>query len=133
MLAFARFLNPDALKALTIVAVAAAAVALGAILALLFRDAVRDATNAEWRERITTTSAAVRSAIDKGSAEAAATDEDVIKALGETDAKLKAAEDRLADAAEIARRSRLGAMPDSAATPGAAQCPRIPARCIGLR
>lgn len=59
----------------------------------------RRAINNEWHERIASKSAAVRSIIASGDAEAEETDNAIIAALGATDAKLSDAEKRLADLA----------------------------------
>lgn len=65
-----------------------------------------------WRASIAQSSAAVRNAVNAGSAEALATDDDVLKALGETDAKLKSAEAALR------------------AYRGTGQCGFVPAECV---
>ncbi len=51
--------------------------------------------NAEWRDRIAAASAPVRKIISEGNAEVSATDEQIIEALGDTDAKLSTAENAL--------------------------------------
>lgn len=51
--------------------------------------------NAEWRQRIAAKSATVRSVIDVGNAEISATDDEIINALGDTDARLSQAETAL--------------------------------------
>ena len=51
--------------------------------------------NAEWRERIAAKSATVRNVIDAGNAEISATDDEIINALGDTDARLSTAENAL--------------------------------------
>jgi hypothetical protein len=71
--------------------------------------------NREWRQRIATASSAVRAAVGEGAKAAEAADADIIKSLGESDAKLRIAERLLVEA----RDSR-----DSSG------CPRIPARCV---
>lgn len=55
----------------------------------------RWAVNAEWRDRIAAKSANVRNIIDTGNAEITATDDDIINALGDTDARLSQAETAL--------------------------------------
>lgn len=65
-----------------------------------------------WRASIAQSSAAVRSAVNTGSAEALATDDDVLKALGDTDAKLKSAEAALR------------------AYRGTGQCGFVPTECV---
>lgn len=85
----------------------------------------RRAINQEWRERISGSSAAVRGIIAAGDAEAEETDNAIIAALGATDAKLSAAENRL----KIA--TRLKVAPRAAGSPGNGDECRIPAN--GLR
>lgn len=69
------------------------AVAIGAVGGwYASKVATRWAVNAEWRERIAAASAPVRAIISEGNAELAATDEQIIEALGDTDAKLSTAE-----------------------------------------
>lgn len=51
--------------------------------------------NAEWRDRIAAKSATVRNVIDAGNAEVTATDDAIINALGDTDARLAQAENAL--------------------------------------
>lgn len=72
----------------------------------------RWAVNAEWRERIAAQSAAVRNVVETGDAEITATDDDIIKALGDTDAKLVEAQRKLNSfkpAASVADRCRVPA------------------------
>ena len=69
-----------------------------------------------WRSEIARHSSAVRGVVAQGSAEALATDEDIIKAIGATDADLNKAKSDLANAN----------------TP-VEGCAPVPARCIGLR
>lgn len=52
---------------------------------------VRGQVNAEWRARIAESSAAVRHLIEKGNEDGEAVDAEVLKTLGETDAKLATA------------------------------------------
>ncbi|CAA2142732.1 hypothetical protein [Hyphomicrobium sp. ghe19] len=57
----------------------------------------RRANNAEWVAKIAAQNPSVRGLIAKGDAEGEAVDNEVIRAIGESYAKLKAAETRLAD------------------------------------
>lgn len=52
----------------------------------------RWAVNAEWRDKIAAKSGAVRGVLAAGNAEISATDDDIIEALGDTDARLSTAE-----------------------------------------
>lgn len=51
--------------------------------------------NSEWRAKIAAASAPVRKIIADGNAELSATDDEIIEALGDTDAKLSSAENAL--------------------------------------
>ncbi len=55
----------------------------------------RSTVNGEWRDRIAAASKTVRSVIDAGNAEISATDDEIINALGDTDARLSQAETAL--------------------------------------
>lgn len=55
----------------------------------------RSAVNKEWRAEIAAKSASVRSIVAAGNEEADATDNAIIKALGDTDARLSTAENAL--------------------------------------
>lgn len=59
------------------------------------RPFTRWAVNSEWRERIAIKSATVRNVIEAGNAEISATDDEIINALGDTDARLSQAETSL--------------------------------------
>lgn len=78
--------------------------------------------DAWWRAEIARSSAQVRATIKAGAAEAIATDDDLIKALGATDAKLHDAETRLTEAAWAAA-AQAKSSPDDGCAP-------IPARCL---
>lgn len=58
--------------------------------------------NKEWHEKIAKASSAVREAMARGDAEAEATDEEVLNALGDQDAQLYRAELALASARRVA-------------------------------
>ncbi len=77
---------------------------------------VERSTNARWRAEIAANSAEVRAVVGAGSAEAIATDTEIIKALGVSDEKRLAAEAALRKA--------------STSVDG---CPALPARCYGVR
>src|SRR5690606_23422504 len=77
-------------------------------------DAARD-RDQWWREQIAAKSSSVRSVIQQSSAEIDALDKEILKALGDTDEKLSAAERQLEKV-----RGSIG--PDG--------CPRIPAFCV---
>ena len=69
-----------------------------------------------WRAEIAKQSQAVRGVIERGTAEAEATDAEIIAALGETDGALETARKKLAQANKPV-----------------AGCIPIPARCLGMR
>lgn len=68
-----------------------------------------------WREQIAAKSSSVRSVISQGRAEIDALDNEILKALGDTDEKLAAAEHEL-------EKARDAVSPDG--------CPRIPSFCM---
>src|SRR5690606_12698783 len=68
-----------------------------------------------WREQIAAKSSTVRSVISQGRAEIDALDNEILKALGDTDEKLAAAEHEL-------EKARSSVSPDG--------CPRIPSYCM---
>lgn len=69
----------------------------------------------EWRAAIAAQSAEARAILRKGAEDALAVDAEILKALGDTDAKLALAQKRVLE------------------VEGDGSCPRIPARCLGLR
>lgn len=86
-----------------------------------------------WRTRIAASSAKVKEVIDKGTAEAIATDDDVIEAIRDTHAKLADAERKLKDAAAAAGKPPAGAPGDKLVDKAGkvdSQC-LLPAHCLG--
>lgn len=63
----------------------------------LYGRHVEAAANEIWRGRIAASSAAVRAAIERGNLEVSVTDSEIIAILGESDARLTEAENRLAN------------------------------------
>ena len=90
---------------------------IGLAVAPLWGWHVKRERDAWWRSEIASHSTSVRHAVAAGNAEATATDDEIIKALGDDHAKLLAAETALKNASHAAADS----------------CPVIPARCLGLR
>jgi hypothetical protein len=106
---------------------AAVAIAVAVVLgALWWRQSIRSERDAWWRAEIAKQSRAVETIITAGNREAEITDADILKGLGDQDAKLKDAERKLAEASKpkpVVVRTELVREPEP-------DCPRIPAHCV---
>lgn len=94
---------------------------------------VRRTVNAEWRAKIAASSTAVRASIARADAEAAATDTDIINALGDTDAKLAKAEADIERLRGTAKPAVTSAPPAAAGGGEADPCGRCRIRSDSLR